>query len=243
MLNSFSDLGVGLAEGRRGAGQLKGGQTCKLEASSKPGWMNCSQPSLPPAWRHPTPICSFGTPDHWLQGTNGVTPVPEDIKSRWQQLQPLLPAHAVVLYKHSVNPPNTTSKSLQVFSWEVLYSPLLMLSPPTASQLTATSRTPLIDIRFPSEISLPTKPNPTPPSEGNCGFCDIPQCPECLQDKATLFSMVSLIGDLISCFVPLFGPRLGTPATSYSTKGPHHYEQKPDSPKKKRNNGDFSWRH
>lgn len=81
----------------------------KLETSSKTGWMKCSQPSLSPARRDPTSTCSFWTPDPWLQGTNRVTQVPEDIKSTWEQLQAFLPAQAV-LYKCSVNPPNTTPK-------------------------------------------------------------------------------------------------------------------------------------
>lgn len=78
--------------------------------------------------------------------------------------------------KCSVNPSNNTSKPLKASgkSWEGLHNSLLMASPSTASQLTATSRTPLTDIRF-------STGTPKSLNEGNDGFCEIPQCPECLQ--------------------------------------------------------------
>lgn len=122
--------------------------------------------------------------------------------------------------KCSVNPSNNTSKPLKASgkSWEGLHNSLLMASPSTASQLTATSRTPLTDIRF-------STGTPKSLNEGN--YCEIPQCPECLQAYWEPHQLPC------ASLLPLFWPRLGTPATSYSTKGPHHHEQKPGSPKRR----------
>lgn len=130
----------------------------KLKTSSKTGWMKCSQPSLSPTWRHPHQPAHFGHLSVAFRALPERHKYPRTSRAR-----------AVVLYKGSVNPQTPDPNLLKAFSWEVLHSPFLMASAPTASRVTATSRTPLTDITFSTGIPLPTKPNPESPNEG---FCD-----------------------------------------------------------------------
>lgn len=101
-------------------------------------------------------------------------------------------------------PPNSVSKPPKNILLGSLAQPMTDASPPTASQLTATSRIPLTDIRSSTGIPLPTKPNPQSASEGNRGFCEIPQCLSASKLKPPSFLWRALLGTLISCFVPLF---------------------------------------
>lgn len=62
--------------------ELRGGQLLSYSHQGMQAEMQLKDrlDELSPAWRHPTPICSFCP---WLQGTNTVTQVPGDIKSTW----------------------------------------------------------------------------------------------------------------------------------------------------------------
>lgn len=114
----------------------------------------------------------------------------------------------------------TLLKPLKIISLGSLAQHITDASHPTSSQLNSTSSFPLTEIRFSTGIALPTKPQPK--------ICQLRellvlyascQKPECLQAKAFQFAVASLTGDFISCFVPLFCPRSGTPKISYGMPG------------------------